>query len=204
LLPGFLAYSLTLALILLLAGIYLAWIDVVPGTGRVFAFVRNIVGVLFFIAALIVSITGIQSVLKTMERPVEKAGGAIGGIKWAAFSQEKLMQAAVEKKPIFLDFYADWCAPCKELDDTTFSDQEVIQRSSQFRMLKVDLTSDGDAQTNALKEKYQLRGVPTLLFLFPDGREIPGLRGTGFESREIFLNKMSQALKMASDSEQKS
>jgi len=56
---------------------------------------------------------------------------------------------------------------------------------------------------NVLKEKYQVRGVPTLLFLFPDGREIPGLRGIGFESREIFLDKMNQALKMVADSEQK-
>jgi thioredoxin:protein disulfide reductase len=202
LLPGLLAYSLTLALILLLAGIYLAWIDAVPGTGRVFAFVRNIVGVLFFIAALVVSITGIRAVLKTTEQPAEKTG-AVGEIHWTTWSQEKMMQAAAEKKPIFLDFYADWCAPCKELDDKTFSTQEVIQRSSQFRMFKVDLTSDNDTQANVLKDKYQLRGVPTLLFLFPDGREIPGLRGTGFESREIFLDKMNQALKMVADSEQK-
>jgi thiol:disulfide interchange protein DsbD len=202
LLPGPLAYSLTLALILLLAGIYLAWIDAVPGTGRVFTFVRNIVGVLFFIAALYVSVTGIQSVLRTMERPIQKTA-SVGGIQWTAYSQEKLMQASVEKKPVFIDFYADWCAPCKELDDKTFSTQEVIQSSSQFKMFKVDLTSAGDSPANGLKEKYQVRGVPTLMFLLPDGREIPGLRGTGFESKEIFLDKMNQALKMVADSEPK-
>ncbi len=200
LLPGPLAYPLTLALILILAGIYLAWIDSVPNAGRVFTFIRNIVGVLFFIAALYVSITGIHSVLKTMDRPSEKAG-PIAGIQWAAYSEENLKQATVDQKPIFIDFFADWCAPCKELDDKTFSTPEIIQRSSQFRMFKVDLTSADNAQAKGLREKYQIRGVPTLMFLFPDGREITGLRGTGFESKEIFLDKMNQALKAAADSD---
>jgi thiol:disulfide interchange protein DsbD len=200
LLPGPLAYPLTLALILLLAGIYLAWIDSVPNAGRVFAFIRNIVGVLFFIAALYVSITGIHSVLKTMERPSGKAG-AVAGIQWISYSEENLRQAAVDQKPIFIDFFADWCAPCKELDDKTFSTPEIIQRSSQFRMFKVDLTSADNAQAKGLREKYQIRGVPTLMFLHPDGREIPGLRGTGFESKEIFLDKMNQALKAAAASD---
>jgi thiol:disulfide interchange protein DsbD len=189
-------------LILLLAGIYLAWIDPVPNAGRVFAFVRNIVGVLFFIAALYISITSIHSGFRTMERPSEKAG-PIARIQWAAYSEEKLAQAAAEHKPIFIDFFADWCAPCKELDEKTFLTPEIIQRSSQFQMFKVDLTNAEDPQSNRLKEKYQLRGVPTLLFLFPDGREIPGLRGTGFESKEVFLGKMNHALKMAADSDLK-
>jgi thiol:disulfide interchange protein DsbD len=66
-------------------------------------------------------------------------------------------------------------------------------------MLKADLTSAGDPQVEALKEKYQALGVPTLLFLRPDGREIPDLRVTGFESKEVFLDKMIRALQLSAE-----
>jgi thiol:disulfide interchange protein DsbD len=100
---------------------------------------------------------------------------------------------------VFVDFYADWCAPCKELDAHTFAAPEVVDRSREFIMLKVDLTSAGDAQAEALRRKYQARGVPTLLFLKPDGAEIPGLRGTGFEPKEVLLEKMDRALRLSAD-----
>jgi len=110
-----------------------------------------------------------------------------------------LSVAMKEAKPIFIDFYADWCAPCKELDENTYSAPEVVARSRDFVMLKVDLTSADDPQAEMLRKKYQARGVPTLVFLTPDGREIPGLRGTGFESKEVFLEKMNRALKKMGD-----
>jgi thioredoxin:protein disulfide reductase len=100
---------------------------------------------------------------------------------------------------VFIDFYADWCAPCKELDTRTFAAPEIIDRSKDFIMLKADLTSAGDPQVEALREKFQARGVPTLIFLKPNGQEIAGLRGTGFESKEAFLDKMNRALQVSSE-----
>jgi thioredoxin:protein disulfide reductase len=200
LLPGSLTYLLTLALLLLLAGIYLAWIDPVPDSGRIFVFVRNIVGILFFIAALYAVATGVQSELEKMGSSAAK-NVAAGSIQWTAYSQEKLDQALLDKKPMFLDFYADWCMPCKELDEKTFSDPDVVRRSSRFVMFKIDLTTSNDVQANALKKHYLVRGVPTLVFLSPDGREIQELRGTGFESKDAFLNKLDRALQSVADSE---
>ena len=81
-----------------------------------------------------------------------------------------LDQAAREGKPVFIDFYADWCVPCKEMDVQTFTVPEVVTRSRDFVMLKVDLTSTEDPKAEALREKYQVKGVPTLVFLQP-GRE---------------------------------
>jgi len=107
-------------------------------------------------------------------------------------------RARDESKPVFIDFYADWCAPCKELDKQTYSTPEVVARSQRFIMMKVDLTSSDDPQAEFLRKKYQARGVPTLVFLTPDGQEITNLRGTGFEPKEIFLKKMEEALQVSS------
>jgi thiol:disulfide interchange protein DsbD len=122
---------------------------------------------------------------------------SIENIRWIPYSDAMLNQAALEAKPVFIDFYADWCAPCKELDADTFAAPEVIERSRKFIMLKADLTSTGNPQVESLRQKYQARGVPTLIFLKPGGEEIANLRGTGFESKDIFLDKMKRALEMS-------
>ncbi len=186
--PSPLAYDLTLALIMLLGGIYMAWIDTVPGSGKIFSYVRNMVGIVFFASALYTAVTGLQS-------NIESAQLQGGSIQWLPYSESILIRASQEAKPVFIDFYADWCAPCKELDRQTFAAPEVVARSKGFFMLKVDLTSADNPQTESLRKKYQARGVPTLVFLGPDGQEIPNLRGTGFETKEVFIKKLDQALR---------
>jgi thioredoxin:protein disulfide reductase len=188
-----LAYRLTLALILLLAGIYLAWIDSVQSEGKAFSCVRNIVGILFFALALYAAITGIDSYSKTLRANL--AGRETdSAIQWIPYSDIVLQQALRENKPVFIDFYADWCVPCKELDENTFSTPEVIRRSKDFYMLKADLTATDDRKAEALRTKYQVKGVPTLVFLKPDGQEIAALRGTGFEPKDVFVGKMNRAM----------
>lgn len=61
-------------------------------------------------------------------------------------------------------------------------------------MLKADLTSGSDAKVKAFYQKFGVRGVPTLIFLKPDGTEIADLRGIGFEPKDVFLDKMKKAL----------
>jgi len=197
--PSALYYYLALAFLMLLAGIYLAWMDPVAASGKGFTYIRNIVGILFFIAALIAAGTGLQSVIGTAGMRAGAPGGS-GSIQWVPYSEAALSRALEQGKPVFLDFYADWCAPCKEMDAHTFSAPEVIERSKEFVMLKADLTSAGDEQVESLRQQFQVIGVPTLVFLRPDGREIADLRGTGFESKEVFLNKMNRALQSIAES----
>jgi thioredoxin:protein disulfide reductase len=192
--PNPMAYRLTLSLILFLGGIYLAWIDSIQTSSKAFLLIRNIVGIVFFGAALYAATTGIDAYVKNAQ--TQNAGPDVGSsIRWLPYSDAMLDRAAREGKPVFVDFYADWCAPCKELDEKTFSTPEVIQQSKSYVMLKADLTSAGDPQTEALRKKYEIKGVPTLVFLKPDGGEIPELRGTGFETEEVFLGKMQRALR---------
>jgi thiol:disulfide interchange protein DsbD len=193
--PNPLAYRLTLALIMLLAGIYLAWIDAVPNTGRAFSFLRNIVGMIFFAMALYAAITGIEAYLKNAQ--AKMAGPNVkSAVQWFPYSEAMLNQAAREFKPVFIDFYADWCAPCKELDERTYAAPEIVDRSRDFVMLKVDLTSTDDPRAEELRKKYQVKGVPTLVFLKPDGSELVEFRGTGFEPKDVFLEKMNQTIQL--------
>ncbi|MCK4447971.1 MAG: thioredoxin family protein, partial [Candidatus Marinimicrobia bacterium] len=93
-----------------------------------------------------------------------------------------------------LDFSADWCVPCKEMDKFTFSNSEVVKLSSQFSLFKIDLTSGTSSETISIKEKYNIKGVPTIVFIDKKGSEITNLRIFGFEKPEDFIKKMNKIL----------
>lgn len=76
------------------------------------------------------------------------------------------------RQPTIVDFYADWCIPCKELDAITFTNEEVINESQRFRTLKVDLTNTGDDNIQKMMERYDIVGVPTVIFFDNDGNEV--------------------------------
>jgi len=191
--PTTLLYSLALALTMFVAGIYMAWLEPTQTPSRAFRYVRTIVGIIFFAVALFTAASGIQGYLDS-----ESASGtgrtSANAIAWLPYSEEGLAEATASGRPVFIDSFADWCIPCKEMDKLTFSRPEVIAASREFVMLKVDLTSNKDAGVKAFYRKYGVKGVPTLIFLKPDGSEIEELRGTGFESRDVFLSKMRRAL----------
>jgi thiol:disulfide interchange protein DsbD len=201
LLPSPLFYHLALALTMLVAGVYLAWIEPTKTPGKIFLYVRNITGVVLLGLALYVAATGIQGYLDEhvaakirMLSSDKSAAAKIDAVEWFPYAEDKIAEAGRSEKPVFIDFYADWCIPCKEMDRKTFSDPEVIAASKSFVMLKGDLTAAADPQTKVLEQKYQIRGVPTLVFLTSDGREIAELRGAGFEPKKDFLPRMKQAL----------
>lgn len=113
-------------------------------------------------------------------------------VDWITYDEAKLEEARAEGRPVIIDFYADWCLPCKELDALTFTDEDVIAESERFVRLKADLTRPGADKTIALTEKYQILGVPTIVFIESSGEESGDVRLVGFEKPEPFLNRMKQ------------
>ena len=108
-------------------------------------------------------------------------------VAWQPYSEEAV--AEISSRGVIIDFYADWCIPCKELDALTFSDPEVIKVSEEFETYKADLTESLSPEVEHLREKYKIVGVPTVLILNSKGEEVK--RITGFVTAEEFLNLIS-------------
>jgi thiol:disulfide interchange protein DsbD len=195
--PTTLLYHFTLAVTLLVAGLYLGWLEPTQTPGKTFRYVRTVAGIVFFGVAVVVASAGVEEYLgKTLASG--RAGTLAGAIAWVPYTEENLAAAAASGRPVFIDTYADWCIPCKELDRKTFNRPEVVSASRDFVMLRADLTSSKDPGVKEFYKKFGIRGVPTLIFLEPGGGEIEELRGTGFEPKDVFLAKMKRALELSS------
>ncbi len=93
---------------------------------------------------------------------------------------------------MIVDFSADWCIPCHELERNTFADARVIAAAGEFAAFKVDLTHSDSPDAIAKTKQFRIQGVPTVLFLAGDG-EVPGARFSGFLPPAKFLDKLRLA-----------
>jgi len=100
-------------------------------------------------------------------------------------------------KPAMIDFSADWCVPCHELESRTFTDAGVIEAAQAFLAYRVDLTRFNTPQAEHLRKQYRINGVPTVIFLALDGREIESTRVEGFVPPRPFLERMRFAREAA-------
>ena len=113
-------------------------------------------------------------------------------VEWTKYDEGRLAEAREAGKPVVIDFYADWCIPCKELDALTFTDEMVIEESERFVRLKADLTRPGAEETIALTEQFDILGVPTIVFIDSTGEEVEDARLVGFEKADPFLSRMQK------------
>ena len=95
-------------------------------------------------------------------------------------------------RPVMLDFYADWCVSCKEMERFTFVDPAVQKKMAGALLLKADVTANNDAD-RALLKRFDLFGPPGTIFFDPNGREVPAARVAGFQDAERFLQTLQTA-----------
>jgi thiol:disulfide interchange protein DsbD len=164
------------------SGVHLGFFNKIGQTLRTFVFIKRVTG----IVAISLSLILVLSLL--LQGP---------GVPWKSYSQLNLKEAEKSGKPTIIDFYADWCTPCRNLERKTFHDAKVVKESEKFLMIKVDLTKKGDSDPVQLLDKYHVKGVPTVIFLDSRGNEIEELRILDFMSAEEFLIRMHEALKVS-------
>lgn len=102
-----------------------------------------------------------------------------------------LQKAQVEKRPVLLDFYADWCISCKEMEAITFTNPEVAKEMSRFVLIQVDVTVNNPS-TQALLKQYGLFGPPAILLFNGLGDEQKGLRVVGFMPPGRFSQRLQE------------
>ena len=105
--------------------------------------------------------------------------------EWQKFSIQAYETSLKNNERMVIDFYADWCIPCKELDALTFSDKSVINEMGRFTNYKVDMTITTD-ENESLRKRFDVIGMPTVLIIDSEGKVVN--RITGFVNADEFLS----------------
>lgn len=114
-------------------------------------------------------------------------------LKFEPFTMEKLYIAQKELKPVLIDFFAEWCAACKELEEKTFPDERFQKLGREFVLMRFDATED-NADVNAILKEFNVIGLPTLVFFDRTGKQRDDERVTGFEHADVFVKRMEHVL----------
>lgn len=109
-------------------------------------------------------------------------------------SYQDLQDELAKGKPVMLDFYADWCVSCKEMEQFTFSKPQVHQALQGVTLLKADVTANDDIDKELMK-KFGIIGPPAILFFTPDGNEQKAQRVVGFKNADDFVVNINAAYK---------
>jgi len=184
--------------LLVFSGIYLHALDALPPHAKSSQRFWKAIGVI----ALIIGGAMLVGALAGSRDPLQPLAGLRGGSAIASPQPvfEKVhsvaeldARIAAADRPVMLDFYADWCVSCKEMERFTFSDPAVQARMSRMLLLKADVTANS-ADDQALLKRFSLFGPPGIIFFRPGGEEITTRRVVGFMPADAFGAQLDAVL----------
>lgn len=109
---------------------------------------------------------------------------------WKPYSKQAIADSIANQRPVVIDFWAEWCPNCHDLDRTVFSLPQIQAKLYQVTALRMDVTNQDDPDVQKVIQDYQVDGVPTVVFLDRKGKEIDNSRVIGLVTPQEF----SQAL----------
>jgi len=187
--------------LLIAMAIYLRVIDPLPADAHGFQRFAKGIGVVALLAGLAYlagAFSGGRDILQPLSglrATAAEGGGAVETPFQRINSLSELDEriGAAAGRTVMLDFYADWCVSCKEMERFTFGDERVKARLRDVVLLQADVTAN-NAEHAALLKRFRLFGPPGIIFFDGDGREIQGLRVIGFQPAGRFVAVLDQAL----------
>jgi len=117
--------------------------------------------------------------------------GGYDGPDWITREAAGLSLGREQGRPVMIDFFAEWCQACKELDAYTYSDSQVLESLERFVSVKLDFT-ENSPKNDSLKARYSIVGLPTVVFIDSDGHEVAGSRLVGFLDADEFVNVLGR------------
>nr|MBF0683740.1 protein-disulfide reductase DsbD [Pseudomonas sp.] len=122
-----------------------------------------------------------------------RAVGPLSFVQVSSTAELDALIAANRGRPVMLDFYADWCVSCKEMERFTFSDPSVVQRMQKMVLVQADVTAN-NVEHRALLKRFRLFGPPGIIFFDADGREQSATRVIGFQNPGRFAPVLDKVL----------
>jgi thiol:disulfide interchange protein DsbD len=186
----------------IVCAVFLRVFDAVPaghiGVGTRFGKAAGLVFLIFGVFELIGAASGGQEVLKPLARIQTVATASASTQHESRFTRIHTiaeLEHAVKSStsPVLLDFYADWCVACKEMEHNTFSDPKVSEQFQHLTLLQVDVTANSE-EDRALMKQFGLFGPPGIILFGASGQEVPKSRIIGYLEANAFLAHIKKHL----------
>ncbi len=188
------------AMLLVLPAIYLSAIDPLPAHVSGWRKLWKGVGLMMLAYGILLLIgvsMGNSNPLKPLQGvgattvPVADQSMVFQRVRTVAELDAKVKQASQQGKRVMLDFYADWCVSCKEMEVYTFTDAKVKLALKDFVLLQADVTENSESD-KALLNKFQLIGPPAIVFFSTDQQEHSEHRIIGYQDTDTFLQSLQR------------
>src|SRR5574344_925782 len=153
---------------------------------------------IFGVIMIVGAVSGATNPLKPLDKFINNGVSSVkqDELKFTKIPNITQLEDAISKssKPVILDFWATWCVSCKELDEITFKDPEVIKKLQNFTLLKADVTQNSD-EDKALQKRFGIVGPPALIFWDTNKQEVKSAKIVGYKNPKEFLEVLDKNFK---------